>query len=165
MRRIDDALTAAGGLGMGRYFMVVMADPDPAAGNHDADCLADQPPRHAIGIGVELDRAIGLDPAYQLADLTERGAAAERLQRVRLSTLKALDRWFSGRAVHPLVGDLALPPSQVRFQRSPADKVVAGDGIVLDVADPALVLGFGARAVGSAGPWPEAQKPAKACSR
>ena len=36
-------------------------DPDAAAGDDHAHRLADEPRRHAIGVGVDLDRAIGLD--------------------------------------------------------------------------------------------------------
>ena len=155
MGRIDDALSAAGGFGMGCHFAVAVADADPPAGDHDAHRFADQPPRHAVGVGVDLDRAIGLHPAHQLADLSERRAAVDWLQRVRLGASETRNRRLSGGAVIPAVGDLALPPGEMRFQRRPADEGVPGDGVVLDVADAALVLALGARAVGRTGPGPE----------
>ena len=66
-------------LGMGRHFAVAMTDANPPAGDNDANGFADQPPRHAVGVGVEFDRTIGLNPAHQLADLPERCAAVDRL--------------------------------------------------------------------------------------
>jgi len=155
MGGIDDTLTAAGGLGMGRHLTVAMADADPPTGNHDAHTLADEPPRHAVGVGVDLDRAIGLDPAHQLAQLTERRAAVERAQRASFNTPEPLDRRLPGGAVNPRVGDLALPVGEMGFKCTPAGKAVSGDGIVLDVADAALVLALGARPVRRARPRPE----------
>ena len=57
--------------------------------------------------------------------------------------------------MNPPVGDLTLPPGKVGFQRRPADEVMPGDGVVLDVADAALVLTLGACAVGCTGPRPK----------
>lgn len=128
--------------GMGRRFAVAVTDADPPAGNDDADSFADQPPRHAVGVGVDLDRAIGLDPAHQLADLAERRAPVDRLQRARLGAPETLDRRLSGGAVDPAVGNLALPPGEMCVQCRPADEVVPGNGVVLDVADAALVPGL-----------------------
>jgi hypothetical protein len=65
--------------------------------------------------------------AHQAADLPERWAAVDRLQRARLGASETLDRRLSGSAVNPPVGDLALPPGKVRFQRRPAPRAALAE--------------------------------------
>jgi hypothetical protein len=55
-----------------------MADADPSAGHRHRHGLADSPPGRAIGIGVDLDRRVGLDPPDELAQRVERRPAVER---------------------------------------------------------------------------------------
>jgi hypothetical protein len=42
--------------------------------------------------------------------------------------------------VHPLVGDIARPSLKMRLECRPAVEAAAGDRILLDVADAALVF-------------------------
>src|SRR3954451_20408039 len=73
-----------------------------------------------------------------------------------LVALEARDRRLAGRAVDAPVGHLAHPPGEMRLERRPAREAPPGDGVALDVADPALVLALGPRPVGCAGPRPHA---------
>src|SRR5690606_16158855 len=111
---------------------------------------------HAVAVGVQLDRAVGLHPAHQLAYLAERRATVERPQGAGLVAPEPLDWCLAGGAVHAPVGDLARPPRQMRLERRPAGEAVAGDGVALHIADAALVLALGARPVRRAGARPEA---------
>src|ERR1700751_1966257 len=70
-----------------------------------------------------------------------------RRQCRRLLALEPCQRRFASGAMHPLVGDLAHPPVEVPLQRRPADEVMPGDGVALDIADAALVLAFCAGSV------------------
>src|SRR4029078_10459090 len=79
-------LTTSGRLAMAGDFATVMTDADAPAGDHHRNRLADQLPRHAIGVGVEFDRRIGLHPPDQLAQLAERGALVEWAEGGRLVT-------------------------------------------------------------------------------
>ena len=69
MPRIDLALVPPGQLGMRDHLLLAVPDRDPAAGDGDPDRFADQPPGHAVGVGVDLDTAIGLDAPDQVADM------------------------------------------------------------------------------------------------
>lgn len=46
--------------------------PDLALGQSDADALADELPRHAVAVGVQLDAGAGVHPAGEFAHLQER---------------------------------------------------------------------------------------------
>jgi hypothetical protein len=107
---IDDPLTTSRRLGMRRDFPAGMKDPDPTVAHHDLHALADEPPGHAVAVGVDLDRAIGLHPAYQLAHLPEGRPALDRPQGRRLVAPKAHQRRLARRAVDANVGDLPHPP-------------------------------------------------------
>jgi hypothetical protein len=146
---------ADGGLGVHRHLLAAVADGDAALRHNDLHTLADQPPRHAVAVAVDLDRAIGLHPAHQFAQLTERRATVELLQCRGLFALEAQQRCFAGGAVNPAVGDFAHPPLQMRLKRCPACQVMAGNGIALDVADAAFVFALGARPIRRTGPGPE----------
>ena len=50
------------------------------------------------------------------------------------------------------VGDLPVPSLEMRDERTPAREATPGDRVALHIADAALVLAFGARPTGSAGP-------------
>jgi hypothetical protein len=73
-------LTTATGLAVASDLGAMMADTDPTAGDHDFHRLADQPPRNAAAIGVELDGGIRLHPPGQLAHLAERRPPVEPAQ-------------------------------------------------------------------------------------
>jgi integrase len=79
------------------------------------DALANEPPRHRVAVGVDLNRAIVADDTRQLAQASERRSVAQRLQPVRLVALEAHHRHLAGRAVNAHVGDAALPPGEVRL--------------------------------------------------
>ncbi len=69
-----------------------------------------EPPGHAIGIGVEFDRGVGLDPAGQLAHLPERRPPVEGSQGRCFIPGEAFDRRFGSGPVDALIADLAHPP-------------------------------------------------------
>jgi hypothetical protein len=56
MRRVDDALPTA--VGLSCHLAARLADPDAAGADHDHDALADQPPRHAVAVAVDLGTAV-----------------------------------------------------------------------------------------------------------
>src|SRR5579864_2721740 len=122
MRGVDHALPAAGGLAMDGDDDAAMADLDPSAGGDHLHRLADEPPWHAIGVGVELDHAVALDPSHQLANLPEGRPPIEGPQGARFVTNEAFDRLLGRAAMDMLIGDLAHPPGKMRFQRRPADE-------------------------------------------
>src|SRR6266851_5156130 len=142
--RVDNALAAAGGLGMHRYLPAGVGDANLPARDDHLHALADQPPWHAVAVAVDRDRAICLHPAHQLAHLAERRPAIKRPERRRLLLLETHQRHLAGGAVNPPVGDLAHPPVEMRLERRPARESMAGNGVALDVADAALVLALGA---------------------
>ena len=105
-------------------------------------------------IGVHVHAGVVLHAAGQLAQLAERRTAIQWAQGRSLLALEPCDRRLAGRPVHPHIGNLAHPPSQMRLQSTPGAKAPPRDGVVLDVADATLVLAFGAGAVGRAGDRP-----------
>jgi hypothetical protein len=139
-----------------------MQDPNRAPADGHADPLADQSPGHGVSIAIHLDRAIGADPAQQIAGAEERRNTAERPE--SLVALEAERRRLTGRAVDAQVGNVARPVVEMGFQLRPGGEAAAGDRVRFDVANAALVLAFGARAIRRAGPDPEPPR-AKACSR
>jgi len=62
--RVGNALAAAGGLGMHRYLPAGVGDANLPARDDHLHALADQPPRHAVAVAVDLDRTICLHPAH-----------------------------------------------------------------------------------------------------
>ena len=97
----------------------------PPAADLDQHALADQPPRHAVGVAVDLDAAVGLNPADQLADLPERRPAGERLQRRGLVPLGTARSAARPSCRGPEVGDLPRPPLEMRLERRPAREACA----------------------------------------
>ena len=80
MSRVEDAFPAACALLVCCDLAAGVEDADPAGGELDLHALADQPPWHTIGIAIDFDAAVRLDPARQLADLPKRRSTAERPQ-------------------------------------------------------------------------------------
>ena len=161
VRRLDHPLPAAGDLGMrGNLGAVVLDRHAPATGNHRHP-LADQPPRHAVAVGVQLDAAFRADHPHQFAHLLERRTAVQRTQRGGFVALKADARRLLGRAVAPQVGHLARPAHQMRLQRRPTVEAVAGQRVALHVFDAALVLALGPRPIRRAGARGEVPVPGK----
>ena len=109
-----------------------------------ADPLADQAPRHRIGVSIHLDSTVGRDPAHQVATRQDRRNAGDRLQTACLVPFEAASGWFAGGAVNPNLRNLAHPVVEMRLQRREAFEAASGDGIVLHIADAAFVLAFGA---------------------
>ncbi|MBB2842876.1 UNVERIFIED_ORG: hypothetical protein GGE64_006683 [Rhizobium etli] len=99
--------------------MARMTDDHTACQYHDLNALADQTPRHGVAVRVEVDCAIGLNLAHEIPQLPERRAASQRAKRPSLRG-KAF-RWrYASRAVFTLVGNIAYPPVQMRFECRPA---------------------------------------------
>jgi hypothetical protein len=67
VERVDNTLKPAGSAVVNRNLAPGMANPQHATGDHHAHGFTDQPPRHRIGIAVDLDHAVGLHLAHQLA--------------------------------------------------------------------------------------------------
>src|SRR3974390_857725 len=133
-----------------------MTDAHLAGRHRHRHALADQTPRHRVAVGVDLAGPIIADDTRQLAQHSERGPPAERLQPVRLVALEASDRRLTGRAVGSYVCHLTLPLRQVRLEGLPARKAAARDRVLLHVADAALRLALGARPIWRAGAGAEA---------
>ena len=146
MGSIGDPLTAAIAHGMIGHDLAGVAHDDTAGENHHLDGLPNEAPRHRVAVGVEVDRAVRLHLADQIAQLAERRSSAERTKRASLGS-KARHRQFAGRAVQALVGNLAGPLIEVRLERCPTGEPPPGDGVALDVADPALILALGPRPI------------------
>ncbi len=94
----------------------------------------------------------GPDAPAQLARRQERAAIGERLQPGGLVANEAHHRRLTGRAMHPLIGDLPRPAFQMSLEGGEALEAAAGDGVALHVADAALVLALGSRPIRGAGP-------------
>ena len=72
MGTIDDPLPASFTHRMLCYHRTGMTHDDLAGLHHDLNAFADQPPGHRVAVRVEVDRAVRLDPAHQIPQLTER---------------------------------------------------------------------------------------------
>src|SRR5260370_42494130 len=107
--RVDNPLEPAGPAMVSRDLPPGMADAQQIAGDYHAHGFTDQPPWHRIGIAIDLNDAIRLHLAHQLACHLKRANLSDRAQRASLGAPKALNRRLAGRAVHPLIGDLARP--------------------------------------------------------
>ncbi len=143
----------SGDLGAGmEHLDLTMADPHGDAGSP-------QPPGDAVAVSVDLDRAVVVNDATQLADLPERRPAIQSLQSLGLIAAEPLGRRLAGGAMDAQVRHLAHPPVQVRLHGLPAGEAMAGDGVALDVANPALILAFCPGSEGRARPRPEAPVP------
>src|SRR5262245_30255937 len=86
MSRLGQALLPAGALGMAGHFRAAVTDARPAAADHHLQGLADQPPRYAVGVAVDLRGAI-LPHATHGA---ERRTAIQRPQGCRSAAAKRL---------------------------------------------------------------------------
>src|SRR3974390_132601 len=115
---------------------------------HDAYALTDQAPRYRVGVGVNLNHAVGSDLSDQIARCAEWKNAGHRLQSLGLVTLKAADRCLTRSAMNAHISHLAYPRIEVSLQRSPACEAPAGDGVLLYITNAVLRLAFGAGAVG-----------------
>src|SRR5690242_10622504 len=119
VRRLDDALPAAGRLGMDGDLDAGMTDADSAVGHDHRDALADEAPWHAVAVAVDLDRAVGLHASRELADLPKGRPTVERSQRRCLIALEAKARGLSGCAVLMEIGNFPHPPGKMRLERRP----------------------------------------------
>src|SRR5438445_466712 len=153
--RVDNTLEPAGPAMVNRDLPPGMADAEQIAGDYHAHGFTDQPPRHRIGIAIDLNDAISLHLAHQLTRHLKRRNLSDRAQSASLGAPKALNRRLAGRAVHPLIGDLARPSVEMGFQCRPALELPSSNGVLLDIADATLVLPLGARPVGGTGARPK----------
>ena len=78
-----------------------------------------------------------------------------------LGTLKALDRDLAGRAMHPLIGNLACPVVKMRLKGRPTVKTATSNRVLFDIANAALVFAFGPGPIGGASLRPEPPVPGK----
>src|SRR6516162_584094 len=117
--------------------------------------LADQPPRHRVGIAIDLDRTIGLHAPNQLTRSLEWRHAGDRFERLRLGAPEPFEWRLAGRAMHAHIGNIPRPGLNVCLEGFPAREGTAGDCVSLHIADPAFGLALGAGAIGCAGAWPE----------
>jgi hypothetical protein len=60
VRRIDDATPATDTDQMDGHFMDAVVDAHRTVRDHRSHHLADQPPRHRVGVAIDLDGTIGL---------------------------------------------------------------------------------------------------------
>jgi len=116
MPTVDDPFPAALAKRMIRDDLAGVANDDPAGAHHNLDALADQAPGDRIAVGVEIDGAVGLNPAGEVAQLAKRRPAAKRPQRASFA-LEPLDRRFARRAVDADVRHLSnrRPATALRF--------------------------------------------------
>lgn len=128
-----------------------MADRQPLAFDAHGHFFTDQPPGHAIAVGVDLDTGLGTDDAAQFPCLGVGRATIQRGQRCAFIPLEAQARCLAGAAVAARVGDFPLPQRQVGFQCRPTGEGAAGQGVLLGIADAILVFALGPWAVGGAG--------------
>ena len=135
VRRLDQPLATFGALGVKRHPDPAMVNGDPAAGDHHPNPLPDQPPGDAVGVGVDLDSAVGLYAPDQVAELPEGRAPVDGPKRGGFLAVEPHDRRLAGRAMRPHIGDLTYPPGQVAFQRRPTFEGVPSDGVALHIAD------------------------------
>ena len=139
MAAVGDPLVATRVLRVLSDHIAAVVNTNPAATDHHPYALADQPPRHRVGVGVDHHRAVGVDRPDQIPQLAERRPARTGAQALRFPR-EAFERNLTGGAVAPPVGNLPLPPGQMRLQPRPALETMASDGVSLDVADSTLVL-------------------------
>ena len=148
MGALDCPLAAAKAPVVAGDLRACVVDADLAPADHHADLGADQPPRDAVVVRVDVHAGVALYAPGQLAHLSERRTAVEWAQRRGLLAREPRDRCLACRAVYPHVGHLAHPPGEVSLQRAPRGKAPARDRVVLDVAHAALVLALGPGTVG-----------------
>ena len=125
MARIEHPLPAPAALRVQRDLATGVQDPQPPTADLDHHARADQAPRHAVGVAVDLDATVRLNPTDQLAGLLERRPAGERLQRSGLVALEPDDRRLTRRAMDPDVRHLAGPLLEMGLERRPARKLRA----------------------------------------
>lgn len=59
------------GLGMARDKLASMEDPDLTTADCHLDSLANEPPGNRVGVGVDLNSAVGVNLGEQFSDLTK----------------------------------------------------------------------------------------------
>lgn len=80
MAALDAAPLAAAEHGVAGHFFAGVLDRHRVGADDYAHRLTDQPPRHAVGAGVELDAALRIDPADELTYLHEGHDSLDRAQ-------------------------------------------------------------------------------------
>src|SRR5690606_1472009 len=119
MAALNAAPATTAELRMACDFLTSVLDHHGIGADDDRDGLANQAPRHTVGVGVEFDAALGIDPAHELAHLQEGGDSRDRTQVLALE-LEALGGRDARRAVDAHIGHLALPAREMRLHRRPA---------------------------------------------
>ena len=112
---------------MHRNFMDPMVDAHYTVRDRGAHRLADQPPRHRIGIAIDLHRTIALHAPDQLARRVEGRNPGNRLESFGLGALELVDRRLAGRAMQAHIGDIPRPGFKMRLQGFPALGAIKGE--------------------------------------
>ena len=92
MAGIKDPLAASVRLIMTRHFDAGLEHPHRSGAHLHRHARADQSPGHAVLVGVDLDRGLGVDLAAQLPDLMIGRTPLQRLQAGRLNPREPVDR-------------------------------------------------------------------------
>ena len=92
MTRIKDPLAAATRLLMTRHFKSALEHPHHSGAYLHRHARADQAPGHAVLVGVDLDRGLGVDLAAQFPNLMIGWTPLQRLQTGRLDPREPVDR-------------------------------------------------------------------------
>jgi hypothetical protein len=104
MAGIEDTLAAATRLLMTRHFKPALEHPHHSGAHLHRHARADQAPGHAVLVGVDLDRGLGVDLAAQFPDLMIGRTPLQRLQTGGLDPREPVDRPLAGRAMDAQVG-------------------------------------------------------------
>src|SRR5687767_15508570 len=131
MAALDDAGAPARVLRVAGHLLAGVEHPHLALSHDNGDRLADELPRHAVSVGVELDAGVGVSPAAEFTDLQERRLGRQRRERTSLVALEAVDGWLGSGAVHACISHLARPARQVRLEFLQGCEAMAGNGVAL----------------------------------
>ena len=84
---------------MDRHLMDPVINAHHAIGDRRSHRLADQPPRHRVGVAIDLDGTVGLHAPDQFTGGQERRPPGNRSQRLQLSAPEPLNRRLASRAM------------------------------------------------------------------
>ena len=156
MLRVNDATAPTDTDRMNGHLMDSVVDAHHAIGDRRSHRLADQPPRHRVGVAIDLNGTVGLHTPDQFARGLEGRPTADRPQCLRLTVPKPLNRWLASGAMLAQIGDLPCPSLKMRFKSFPARESAASNRIPFYVANAVLGLALGPGSIWRAGARPEA---------
>ena len=146
MARVHDALVRLGAASVAGDLDATVVDHDVGVADDDLDVPPHERMWNAVAHGVDVDEAVGRDPALQTPLADAQWRCRQRLQRGALGTLEEHAGLLVRRAVDAAVG-LAHPLREVRLERGEAVEGAPGDPVALHVADARLGLALGACAI------------------